>query len=179
MVDTSHTLPPNATCQDAPFLRGWWWQKFVAGFTGTGPMTAFMLLTQRLLPKGQQYALPPEIITQDVARRLHWTFHLNKGQLLLATTAAHFGYGAVIATLYQPLEKRLSLPAAMKGALFGFLIWAGSYLALLPIGGSSESAPKEPLQRNLLMILAHLIWGSTLGLVSKRLEQGIVARRTR
>ena len=37
----------------------------LAGFLATAPMTVFMLTTQRFLPKGQQYELPPELITKD------------------------------------------------------------------------------------------------------------------
>jgi putative membrane protein len=32
--------------------------------------------------------------------------------------------------------------------------------------GISESAHKEPVRRNLMMIAAHLVWGSTMGLVA-------------
>ena len=42
-----------------------------AGFVATVPMTIFMLVTQRFLPKGQHYDLPPEIITKELAQRMH------------------------------------------------------------------------------------------------------------
>lgn len=144
-----------------PWLKG-----TIAGLVGTGPMTAFMLLTQRFLPKGQRYDLPPEIITKELAHRAHVRQHMNKGQILLATTVSHFGYGAVMGTLYSLLAKKVPLPAVVKGTLFGLLIWAVSYLGLLPLIGMSESGQREPVRRNLMMIAAHVVWGSTMGVVT-------------
>jgi putative membrane protein len=146
----------------------------LAGFIGTVPMTIFMLLTQRFLPKGQHYDLPPELITKDIARKLHVRWHMSKGLVLLATLAAHFGYGATMGAIYAPIEesipssveKRLPLPGLLQGILFGVLVWAGSYFALLPLLGISESGEREPAQRNLMMLAAHVVWGSTLGITA-------------
>jgi uncharacterized membrane protein YagU involved in acid resistance len=143
----------------------------LAGFIATLPMTIFMLLTQRYLPRGQRYNLPPEIIVKDLAQRAHIKQHMNKPQILAATLVSHFGYGATMGLLYLPLSKKLSLPTAIKGSIFGLLIWAASYLGLLPLLGLSENAPREPGRRNLMMIAAHLIWGSSLALISDTLAR--------
>ena len=50
----------------------------VAGIIATIPMTLFMLLMQQLLPKWQQYALPPERITTALAKRAEVGKHMNK-----------------------------------------------------------------------------------------------------
>lgn len=146
----------------------------LAGFIATVPMTIFMLLTQRLLPRGQRYDLPPEIIVKELAHRAHIKQHMNKPQILAATLVSHFGYGATMGLLYPPLSKKLSLPTVFKGAIFGLFIWAASYLGLLPLLGLSEKAPREPARRNLMMIAAHLIWGSSLALISDTLVHSIV-----
>jgi putative membrane protein len=54
----------------------------------------------------------------------------------------------------------------VKGVIFGVVVWAGSYLGLLPLIGISESAHKEPVRMNLMMIAAHLVWGSAMALVA-------------
>src|SRR5437764_15196006 len=105
-----------------------WLSAALAGFIGTAPMTAFMLLTQRFLPHGQRYALPPETITQELAHRAHVRHHMNKQAVLAATLASHLGYGATMGLLYTPVARKLPLPAALKGILFGLLVWVGSYL---------------------------------------------------
>lgn len=146
----------------------------LAGFTGTIPMTIFMLLTQRFLPEGQHYDLPPELITKDIARKASVRWHMSKGQVLLATLAAHFGYGAAMGAIYAPVEENIPssveghipLSALLQGMLFGVLVWAISYFALLPLLGISESGEREPAQRNLMMLAAHVVWGSTLGITA-------------
>lgn len=136
----------------------------LAGFMGTAPMTVFMLLTQRFLPKGQQYALPPEIIIKELAHRMHIRQHMDKKLILAATLISHFAYGATMGVLFSPIDKKLPLPAAVKGILFGLFVWAASYLGLLPLIGMSESGQSEPVRRNLLMIGAHVVWGAATGM---------------
>jgi uncharacterized membrane protein YagU involved in acid resistance len=148
----------NETQPKHAFLKG-----TLAGLAATLPMTIFMLATQRFLPKRQQYELPPEMITKDLARRAHVRHHLNKQLILGATTASHFGYGAAMGAAYGPLQKRIPLPSMAQGVLYGLLVWAPSYLGLLPLLGISASGQKEPLRRNLMMIAAHVIWGASLG----------------
>ncbi len=141
----------------------------IAGFAGTLPMTLFMLITQRFLPKGQRYDLPPEIITKDITERVHIKQHMNKAQILAATTTAHFGYGAGMGMLYGILARRLPFNSALKGILFSIIIWAVSYQVVLPVIGFKESAQGETRQRNLLMIVAHIVWGASTGIVADSL----------
>jgi hypothetical protein len=144
----------------------------LAGFIATIPMTIFMLVTQRFLPKGQHYDLPPELITKDVARKMHVRWHMNKAAVLIATLFAHFGYGATMGILYEPVKSRILLPPPLKGIFFGFFVWATSYFVLLPLLGISETGQKEPGRRNLMMLAAHGVWGSTLGLTAHALTSG-------
>ena len=135
----------------------------LVGFLATLPMTIFMLATQRFLPKRQQYELPPEMITKELAHRAHVRHHLNKQLILGATTASHFGYGAAMGAAFGSLQKRVPLPAVAQGVLFGLFVWAASYLGLLPLLGISASGHKEPLRRNLMMIASHVVWGASMG----------------
>jgi uncharacterized membrane protein YagU involved in acid resistance len=73
--------------------------------------------------------------------------------------------------LYALFADKLPLPAIVKGLLFGLLVWAASYLGLLPLLGLTESAPTEPTRRNLLMIAARMIWGASTGAVADVLMQ--------
>ncbi len=141
----------------------------LAGFVATLPMTIFMLATQRFLPKRQQYRLPPEMITSELAHRAHVRHHLNKQLILGATTVSHFGYGAAMGAAYGPLHKRVPLPTIAQGVLFGLVVWAASYLGLLPLLGISASGDREPLRRNLMMIAAHIVWGASMGAAARLL----------
>jgi putative membrane protein len=133
-------------------------------------MTIFMLATQRFLPKGERYDLPPEIITKDLADKADIRYHMNKAQILAATTLSHFGYGATMGVLYSLLVEKIALPAVMKGIIFGLIVWVASYFGLLPLLGISESGHREPMRRNLMMIAAHVVWGSATGVVANILE---------
>jgi uncharacterized membrane protein YagU involved in acid resistance len=139
-----------------------WVRAALAGLVATLPMTIFMLVTQRFLPRGQRYDLPPEIITKELANRAHVRLRMSKRQILAATLVSHFGYGAAVGILYSPMRKMLRLPALAQGILLGLLVWAGSYLGLLPMLGMSASGHREPGHRNLMMIAAHVIWGAAL-----------------
>lgn len=145
----------------------------VAGAIATIPMTLFMLLMQQLLPKWQKYALPPERITTELAKRAEVGKHMNKQQRLGAALVMHFGYGSNMGMFYAPLARRVHLPPALKGAIFGILVWVGSYLGIAPTLELSEAAPNQPWQRNIMMIGAHLIWGITLGITEDLLERAV------
>ncbi len=142
-----------------------WLKGAFAGLIATGPMTIFMLLTQRFLPKEQRYALAPEMITKEIARRVHVKPQMSHLQIVGATLVSHFGYGAGMGALYGLMEKKLPLPALTKGVLFSLVVWAGSYLGLLPLLGISASAQREPLRRNLLMMAAHIVWGTVMSMI--------------
>jgi hypothetical protein len=55
--------------------------------------------------------------------------------------------------------------AAVRGPLFGLLLWAVSYFGLLPGLRVLTPANEHPLGRNALMIGAHLVWGGCLALI--------------
>lgn len=150
----------NATAAqpEHAFLKG-----ALAGFVATAPMSVFMLATQRFLPKRQRYQLPPEMIISEMAQRAHVRHRLNKQMVLGATLVSHFGYGTAMGATYGPLHKRVPLPTVAQGVLFGLLVWAASYLGLLPLLGISASGDREPLRRNLMMIAAHIVWGASMG----------------
>ncbi|GAC1361953.1 MAG: hypothetical protein NVSMB44_16530 [Ktedonobacteraceae bacterium] len=139
-----------------------------AGSAGTVPMTLFMLAAHRLLPGWQKYALPPEKITQETAERVD--IRMDKPQLLGATLVAHLGYGASMGSLYSLFAERLALPAALKGSLFGIVVWGASYLGWLPAANFSVAAPDEPARRNVMMIMAHIVWGAVTGVTVEQIE---------
>ena len=152
-------------------LRGPFSTGALAGLVATVPMTIFMLLMQRLLPKWQKYALPPEQITDEMAKRTDMKKNMDKQERVGTALLAHLGYGASMGVLYSRFSQRIPLPAALRGIVFGLIVWVGSYLGLLPALQMSEAAPEEPLRRNLLMIAAHVVWGASLGVTENFLAR--------
>ena len=141
----------------------------LAGFVATAPMSLTMLIGWMLLPGREKYHLPPRLITEEIAERVGLEKYLNENQLIAATIASHFAYGAAFGSFYALFEQRLLLPARVKGIFAGLAIWAGSYLGWLPAMDVLSPATRHPWRRNLMMILAHVVWGVTLGEMTRRL----------
>jgi putative membrane protein len=68
--------------------------------------------------------------------------------------------------VYGPVSDRVKAPPVVKGMGFGLLVWAASYLGIVPALGLIAPATRHRAQRNALMIVAHLVWGATLGLLT-------------
>lgn len=141
----------------------------LAGFIATAPMSATMLVGWRFLPRRERYPLPPRLITEEISERAGIEEHLGEKQLIGLTIFSHFGYGALFGALYALFESRVPLQSSLKGIFTGLGVWAGSYLGWLPATGILTSATRHPWCRNLLMILAHVVWGLTLGEASRKL----------
>ena len=144
----------------------------LAGFIATAPMSVAMTMGWRLLPKHEQYHLPPRQITEEISERVGVDDYLNEEGLIGLTIASHFGYGALFGGLYGLFEEHLPVPASVKGALSGLALWAGSYLGWLPAMDILPPATRQPRRRNLLMILAHIVWGVARGEGVRRLSSG-------
>lgn len=145
-------------------------QGAAAGFIATAPMSACMLIGWNLLPRREQYHLPPRMITQEITERVGLEDRMSETEMVGLTIVSHFGYGAAFGALYGWLEERLRLPAALKGAMAGLALWMGSYLGWLPAFRILSSAIRHPWRRNFLMIAAHLVWGVALGEVVRKLD---------
>lgn len=139
----------------------------IGGFVGTVTMTAVMVTGWHLLPVDEKYALPPRQIVGELTERLGIQDRMHEEDLLATTLASHFSYGAFFGSLYTLWDQRIPLPHSMKGMLAGIALWVGSYLGWLPAAGILPPATRHPWRRNLLMIVAHLVWGSTMGMVVK------------
>jgi putative membrane protein len=80
-------------------------------------------------------------------------------------------YALLADRFHQPI-RQIPLPPAVRaasiGSLYGLLVWTASYLGWLPAVGILAPATRHPARRNALMIVAHLIWSATLGLLVER-----------
>ena len=142
-----------------------------AGLAATVPMTAVMEALHRGLPARQRHSLPPRKITMRLAKKVGVRHQLDEPQQLATTLAAHVGYGTAVGALLGAVAPRGTAKAAAAGAGFGLLVWAVSYLGLMPLLDLHKPATREPPGRNLLMIAAHLVWGATAGAVIDALRE--------
>ena len=122
----------------------------LAGITATTAMTCFMRVRFKWLKPEHRYPLPPRELTDNLLP------HISP-KSDAAPVAAHFAYGALAGALYPILRRRKP-----NGCLYGLAVWAASYLGWIPLIKVLKPATRHPAQRNLLMIVAHLVWGGVL-----------------
>jgi uncharacterized membrane protein YagU involved in acid resistance len=139
-----------------------------SGFVATVPMTAVMLLSKEVLRGHGRKSVPPQQITDKIVNRSDLPVPGLRHQVL--ASLSHFGFGAAAGAAYEPLKKWLPGPPAAKGTIFGALVWSISYGALLPALRLQPQAQDQPRGRNIAMILAHLVWGASLGALSSALN---------
>lgn len=96
---------------------------------------------------------------------------LDERERIGMTMLAHFGYGASVGGLFGLFAPRDPAKSLAAGIGYGLFVWAGSYLGLLPSLGLHRPATREPAERNALMILAHIVWGATLGVLAPTLAR--------
>ena len=135
----------------------------LAGLGATAPMTLAMVAMHRRLPPGQRYPLPPRQITMNAAAKVGAREHLDETERTGLTLLAHFSYGAFVGGLFGLIAPRQPSGSIPAGIGYGLLVWAGSYLGLLPALGLLSPATRHPPERNALMIAAHVIWGAAAG----------------
>ncbi len=142
----------------------------LAGFAATAPMTLVMQIGHRW-PRREPSPIPPQQITEEIAKRAGVESHLDEARLTAATWAAHFGFGAAGGGVYGLFAAKIPLPATLKGAIWGLVVWSVSYLGWIPAAQILPPATKHSTRRNFLMIAAHLVWGVCLALGANSLAQ--------
>lgn len=134
-----------------------------AGVVATGTMTLEFAAAKSLGFLGEP---PPRKLTRRI---LTLAGHRPRGHALnLATAAAHVGYGAAGGALFGLLPRPLR--SATGGALFGVAIWAVSYMGWIPKLGLMRRPSRDRIGRPTSMVLAHVIYGATLGATFARLH---------
>ncbi len=145
----------------------------IAGAAATVPQTIAMEVTRRWMPV-HPGRFPPRQVTEEVLAALHVRrrFGFSESTWQALTTICHFAYGASAGAIYSFSPRRMH--SLNGGTVFGFLIWAGSYGVLLPLLRITRPQTDHPIRKNLQLIIAHLIYGSSLALVSRLLSDKLL-----
>lgn len=143
-----------------------------SGLLATGPMTLAMFALHRQLPSAQKSPLPPATLTSQITSLFGIDQRLKQNPRENMTMFSHFGYGATCGLLYAlGFKKWMARSPFINGSLFGLGVWAASYMGWIPAFGLRANAYKMPVKRNGLMILAHLIWGVSLGIAENEMRR--------
>lgn len=152
----------------------------VAGLLATVPMSLVMIVGKRLLPEQSQDLLPPAQITKNALQAINVDDEVSRVEEKVLTTVNHFGFGAGTGALYGTMwAPRSVADAVTSGCIYGLGVWSCSYLGWLPANGLYRSGFDDTRERNTLMIVAHLVWGTGLGLATRYLSETALSRTTR
>lgn len=135
----------------------------IGGLVGTATMSAIMLAGEKT---GLMPHQPPEDVTDAALDAAGVPVRSEEARDTLAFLA-HFGFGAAGGAVFGLLHRRLRLPipAALHGVLFGSLVWAVSYKGWVPALGILPPPERDRPGRPTTMLLAHLVYGATLGAI--------------
>jgi uncharacterized membrane protein YagU involved in acid resistance len=142
----------------------------VAGLAATAPMTAAMNALYGQLPAHERHPLPPWRITMRALKKMGVKHRLDESERHGLTLLAHYAYGTAAGSLYGAVAPRRPIESIAGGVGYGLVVWAGSYLGLLPALGLHPPATRDATRRNALMIGAHVVWGAALGAVANQLK---------
>jgi uncharacterized membrane protein YagU involved in acid resistance len=143
----------------------------LAGLGATIPMTLAMEVMHRSLPRHERYPLPPREITDELLAQAGLREQLDEEEHVDLSLLSHFSYGAAAGAVYGALSQRYHLSPLPGGITFGLGLWTISYLGWIPAAGILRPATQHPPRRTALMVTAHVVWGSVLGLLVDRFPE--------
>ena len=126
-----------------------------AGVIGTVAMTMLFFLEPLLgLPRMAEGGILSTVMSATVA-------HVPVG--FVGGWVVHFTVGIALALLYAAaVANRLSGPPAVRGALYGALVFLGAQLVVMPLVGAGIFSGGDPA-RVLGSLAGHLVYGGVVG----------------
>lgn len=143
----------------------------VAGSIATLLMTIFMRVTQ--LTGLYHDELPPTKVTRAALDVTETEQHVSPEGETMLTGITHWLFGMVCGAIFGVLHRLLRsvLPAPLHGIIFGLLVWAVSYMGWVPAAGILPQPWNQPGAHGLMPMLAHVVYGGTLGQAFDMLER--------
>jgi hypothetical protein len=145
----------------------------ISGVVATLAMTLVADALFRKLPRAERYPLPPRELTEQAAASFRVRNRLGEDALQAATLASHFGFGFAAGSAYPSLLLGSRIPPVVSGVGYALAVWAGSYFGWVPLLGWLRPASQHPARRNAVMIVAHVVWGSVLGVSANALRRAL------
>ena len=138
----------------------------MAGFAATVPMTIAMEALRAVLPREQQRRMPPREIVDRSVEKTDEGHQVDNADRFVITTAAHFAFGTAAGALYGLLVRSRD-SSTPTGIGYGLTVWALAYGAVLPAFGLHPAAEDDTKDRNGVLIASHVVWGATLGMLTR------------
>ncbi len=142
----------------------------VAGGVATTLMTIFMKASQWTGLYRDE--IPPEKITKRALRFVGLGGRMNNASETALTGVAHWAFGMAGGAVFGVLHRFLRLPisAPIHGLIFGLLVWFVSYMGWIPALRLLRHPKDQRRDQALMPVLAHVVYGASLGAAFDRLE---------
>lgn len=140
-----------------------------AGLIATGPMTLSFFKFFEEIFSVKRKPLPPSQLTAMIEKKVGVRPQTQTGHANL-TLMSHFLYGAGTGLVYSQTMGRIGGAPMAKGAVFGLVVWAASYLGWIPAMNLAPKAKKMNPARNSMMVISHLVWGLSLAYAEDQLR---------
>ncbi len=140
----------------------------LAGVIGTIVMTIPIPASQRL---HLLHTPPPVEISANVARRTWLLPDRSHRAFPIVWIGAHLGYGATCGIVYRLVRRFLPHSRPLAGLMFGFGVWAVSYLGVVPALRLYPWPTDDSRPRQIVMFVAHGIFGVTIATSISFLER--------
>jgi putative membrane protein len=82
----------------------------------------------------------------------------------VAGHVVHYGFGAAMGLVYGVAAAVSPRVTVARGAGFGAAVWLGAHVIVVPALGLARSPRQQPLGREVVELVLHLVYGVTLGL---------------
>ncbi len=135
----------------------------LAGVVATVPMSALMMGAKRF---GLVGGMPPEKITAHFLESSG--IHPTETQQDAAATVLHFGFGSAAGAVFGAVAPRRLIARVPLGMAYGAAIWGVSYMGWIPAFGIMPHAARDRRDRQMVMLAAHLVYGTALALMVGR-----------
>jgi hypothetical protein len=145
-----------------------------SGIVATTTMTAGMFVLQKAGLLGR---MPPRLLTERTLARFGLRRKTSRTSRKLLTAITHYGFGATMGAIFEVANGAIAArngraPSPLvvgSGVAFGTLVWIASYMGWVPAAGLMPRPSRDRPGRPTSMVLAHWIFGGTLGALGTRL----------
>jgi hypothetical protein len=141
-----------------------------AGALATTAMTAVMKAGQWM--GFYRLEIAPKQITEHALDKAGLRRETSEDEEILLTALNHGAYGTGSGILFGLLRRRLDLPVpgSIQGIGFALGIWVVSYMGWVPAVGLMPAVWNQRRDRAIELLLAHVVYGATLGFSFDALE---------
>ena len=147
---------------------------FVGGLLAAGAMSLAHRLVADMVPKPEaSETQPADDATVKVASQALRLIGrpLAEDEKPLAGSIVHYGFGAVIGSVYGAVAEVMPRVTVALGLPFGIAVWLGAHVIAVPALGLADPPMRRPVGKDPEEFGLHLVYGLTTELVRRLLHR--------